>query len=428
MGENKRIGFITLCGLIIGPVLGSGIVLLPPIAHQLIDGWAILAWLVIMALGTVFAYVFIFLSLKSPGNEGVSIAVGSVLGPLWREVSANFLTTAVFFGPGAVLLTAAGFLKSFPLLASFRLEWIAFFIALFCAGVLIAGVKTLGRFTLVLTGFTALLLLCGSVYTLLFASQIALPTTPFSLSSFGYTLLLLFWAIVGWEVVGNYIEDIDNPQGTLIKAMTVSLVVIVGLYMVVALALQSIQVGAADVTAVMVPLFGSLAVPVMGVIAAGLCIATYLMIVGAVSRMNATRAADRRMPAYLARFNAHGSPVNAILTLLGIHSLMLMLVAAGVFGVDSLVATANVFFLSNALIGLLAGFGLLKQWQLRVFIALLVSAFALLLLKASLWSLVLLAAITIMTWTRQSKERVSQTGGRVQDRMDEEPGKSLQSI
>lgn len=27
---NKNIGLITLCGLIIGPILGSGIVLLPP--------------------------------------------------------------------------------------------------------------------------------------------------------------------------------------------------------------------------------------------------------------------------------------------------------------------------------------------------------------------------------------------------------------
>lgn len=82
MDKNRSIGVVTLCGLIVGPVLGSGIVLLPPIAYKVIGQWSILAWIVIMALGIVFAYVFVFLSLKSPGNEGIAIAVGNTLGVL----------------------------------------------------------------------------------------------------------------------------------------------------------------------------------------------------------------------------------------------------------------------------------------------------------------------------------------------------------
>lgn len=394
--NNKNIGFFTLCGLIIGPILGSGIVLLPPIANKLVGDFAIFAWMIIMALGIVFAYVFIFLSLKSPGNEGVAIVVGSTLGPFWRELTANFLTTAVCFGPVAVVITAANFLKNFSFLSGIDTEIIAFCIVVGCAAILIGGVKTLGRFTLVLTGFTAVLLFFGSIYTLIFSSHIHLPQTPFSFSSFGYTLLLLFWAIVGWEVVGNYVEDINNPQKTLIKAMTISLAVIVVLYMTVALAMQSLNGEADSITAIMTPLFGTLALPIMGIIASGLCISTYLMVIGAVSRMSAARAIDKRLPFFLSRYR-NGSPVNAVITLAVIHSFSLVIMATGIINIGSFVICANVFFLSNAIIGLLAGFRLLDNIKLRAAIVMLITAFILLLLKASLWSLALLLVITLVS-------------------------------
>ncbi|MDP4143401.1 MAG: hypothetical protein Q8936_02800 [Bacillota bacterium] len=133
MNKNSNIGIITLCGLIVGPILGSGILLLPPVAYGIIGSWAILAWIIIMALGAVFAYVFIFLTLKSPGNEGVAIAVGDTLGGFWRELTSNFLTTAVCFGPVAVVMTASGFIKNFSLFSNVPTELIAFVIELICA-------------------------------------------------------------------------------------------------------------------------------------------------------------------------------------------------------------------------------------------------------------------------------------------------------
>ena len=163
---NKNIGLITLCGLIIGPILGSGIVLLPPLAYSNIGEWAILAWIIIMLLGTVFAYVFTFLSLESPGNEGVAIAVGNTLGLFYRELCSNFLTTAVCFGPVAVLITASTYLKNIYFFKSIKLELIVFGLIIICVLLLIRGVKSIGQFNLIFTGFTSVILLCGSIYTL----------------------------------------------------------------------------------------------------------------------------------------------------------------------------------------------------------------------------------------------------------------------
>ena len=344
MSKSKNIGTITLSGLIVVPVLGSGIVLLPPLAYKLIGKWAIAAWIIIMLLGIIFAYVFIFLSLKSPGNEGVAIAVGNTLGNFWRELTSNFLTAAVCFGPTAVLITAADFLKNFSFFSNIKVEMIAFGMEFICALILICGIKALAKFTLILTALTAALLFSGSIYTLIFASNVHAPQTSFSFSKFGYTLLLLFWAIIGWEIIGNYIEDIENPKSSLVKAMTISLTVIISLYITVALSVQNVSSNSHDILAIMTPLFGSFSLPIITIVASGLCICTYLMIVGGVSRMSAKRASSNKLPVYLSYINKYGSPVNAIITLVAIHFVVLSLASANLLSLDKIVTCANVFF------------------------------------------------------------------------------------
>lgn len=394
---NKNIGLITLCGLIIGPLLGSGIVLLPPLAYSNIGEWAILAWIIIMLLGTVFAYVFTFLSLESPGNEGVAIAVGNTLGVFFRELCSNFLTTAVCFGPVAVLITASTYLKNIYFFKSIKLELIVFGLIIICVLLLIRGVKSIGQFNLIFTGFTSVILLCGSVYTLIFSSNFRSPTIPFSLPKFGYTLLLLFWAIVGWEVVGNYIEDIKNPKKTLMKAMTISLIVITSLYLIVALSLQTFNGNTYDIISIMTPLLGPFAIPLIGIMASGLCVSTYLMIVGGVTRMSAKRSENNKLPSYLSKLNRNESPVYAIITLSSIHCFMLILVSYNILTLDSLVSCANVFFLSNAIIGLFAGFKLFKNIKLKISILILITSFALLIFKSDIWSQLLLIIVFLLS-------------------------------
>jgi APA family basic amino acid/polyamine antiporter len=397
MESNKNIGIITLCGLIIGPILGSGIVLLPPLAFQMIGSWSILAWILIMILGVVFAYVFIFLSLESPGNEGVSIAVRNTLGEFWSELTSNFLSVAICFGPTAVLLTASSFLKNFGIFSNVNIGLISLGLEFICASILAVGIKTFSKLSLILTSSTAILLFCGSIYSLLFSSNAHVSNSHFSYSKFAYTLLLLFWAIIGWEIVGNYIEDIKNPQKTLKKAMNISLIVIVILYILVAISLTRVSNNDYSVISIMTPLFGYFASPIISIIALGLCICTYLMVVGGASRMNASRAKKGALPAFFAYLGKNESPIIILITYLLIHSFIYGLVFIHFLTIDKLVTCANVFFLSNALIGLITGFRLLKNIKLRIAIIILIASFSILLFRAALWSLILLILVFLLT-------------------------------
>ncbi|MDD3224231.1 MAG: amino acid permease [Clostridium sp.] len=402
MDSNKNIGTLALSGLITGSILGSGIVLLPPLAFKLIGNWAVLAWSIIMVLGIVFAYVFMFLSIESPGNEGIALKVGDTLGSFWRELTSNFLSSAVFFGPTAVMLTASSFIKNFSVFSSINISLISIILEIICISILAFGINTLTKFTFIITAITSILLFLGSLYTIFSSKSIQLLAhSSFNFPKFNHTLLLLFWAIIGWEVVGNYIEDIKNPKETLSRAMNLSLIIIISLYMLCSVALQSIPSKNHSIVGIMVPLFRSFASPLISIIALCLCICTCLMVLGGVSRMNASRAKNKKLPHFLCHLNKNGSPIAVLIFYFSVHCFIYFLVYLNLLTIDTIVTSANIFFLSNALIGLITGFKLLKNINLRIAISLLILAFIFLILKGSFWNLILLFLVFAGTYYKQ---------------------------
>ena len=55
---SKKLNALMVSGLTIGPVLGSGIIFLPPLAFKEIGENAIIAWIIVMALGALFACIY----------------------------------------------------------------------------------------------------------------------------------------------------------------------------------------------------------------------------------------------------------------------------------------------------------------------------------------------------------------------------------
>ena len=53
---DKKIGWIKFSGLIIGPILGSGIILLPTMVYEKAGFWSLPAWVLISVLGLFFAF------------------------------------------------------------------------------------------------------------------------------------------------------------------------------------------------------------------------------------------------------------------------------------------------------------------------------------------------------------------------------------
>jgi APA family basic amino acid/polyamine antiporter len=238
----------------------------------------------------------------------------------------------------------------------------------------------IGKISLLLSSVIAIILLLGGAWSILFYSKNTMFETAFSIQQFGYSLLLLFWALVGWEIIGNYSAEVENPDKTIPRSIFYSAATIVVVSLTVAFAIQSVDldlVGEQNLTmiAITLPLFGRFSHFLIGFITASLCLATYLLIVGGVSRLMASQATERFYPAFFSIRNRNDIPIVALLCLCSIHLLMFGALALRILNTETLVAIANGFFIANALTGLLAAIRIFSDNWMKMFSIILSMAF-----------------------------------------------------
>jgi APA family basic amino acid/polyamine antiporter len=123
--NDKKLNTFTLSGLIIGPILGSGLILLPPLLYNMVGNFSLIVWAIILSLGFVFALIFGKLAILYPGDGGVSLATKEAMGKKYQLLTSFYLICAVFFGPVAVLIIAAQFIQ--PYFPNIPLEVLGFF-------------------------------------------------------------------------------------------------------------------------------------------------------------------------------------------------------------------------------------------------------------------------------------------------------------
>ena len=411
---SKKLNTLTLSGLIIGPILGSGIVLLPPLAYEMMGPQSIYAWLIIMALGAVFAYVFTELSIMSPGNEGVSIAIGKGLGPIFKEMASNFLISAVCFGPIAVLMIAAEYFNGIFKNNMLSNTAIALIFLISCALIIQRGVGFIGKLTFILSSLIGILILVGGISSLLSLETIQFPGGFPPYQSLGKTVLLLFWGIVGWEIVGNYVEDVENPKITLRKSMVLSLIVITIIYLISAFSLQNLAATlgtneSLNMSLILQSVFGPWSSLLLGLTASGLCICTYLMIVGGVTRLAASKAQQGHFPKILGKTDSNGTPINMLILMSMLHSITLLGVHMSWLNIESLVALANAFFIGNALLGLTAAFILIKKVWIKVPILILIISFTIMFLFSTKLAILFVVSITVLSYWQAKRHQASGT-------------------
>ena len=398
---KKKLNALSLSGLMVGPVLGSGIVVLPSMAYEALRGYAMFAWILVMLLGAGFAYVFTRMSMMVSTNEGVSHLIGEALGLRFRELSANFLTAAVCFGPVAVVKTASGFVQGMLPQGALPPLAVSFAFLLVTVLILMSGIRIMGNVTLILSSLTACILVAGGAYSLFANGASALPAGMPGMQTLGSTILILFWAIIGWEVIGNYVEDVMNPRRTLMRAMKGSVITVTLVYLVVTYALQSSPqvVNGIDVSlnAIMAPLFGAVAPYLLGAVALALCFCTILLVLGAVTRQMAARAETGRLPAFFKQKPGGRAPVKAILALAAVHCVLIVLLESNLVSLSFVVGIANTFFIGNALLGLVGAFKCMKGAWLRVVIVLLTACLASLLIFSPAVGWVMFILVTVGT-------------------------------
>jgi len=394
--KQHKLGAFALSGLIIGPILGSGILILPPLVYSIAKDWAILAWVFMIMISFIVAFIFGSISIRFPGDGGTTIAIAHVFGPYIKRLAAFYLIIGVTFGASAVLLTAGQYVERLGIGSALLVSCM---LLPLCIALLLARVNILGKIAFALSVIAAIVLFLGGAKSLIDHATAVHITTSFDLSNFSYALLILFWAIFGWEVIGNYSADVVDPKKTIARAIYISILTISAVDLVVVAAVQWARYEGQPgdeltITSIIYSLFGSSSHLIMAILALFLCCSTYFLYVGGISRLVSSLAEEKIIPQLLAKRSRYNVPYIAILLIFILNLLVFLLVQADVFNLEKLVAFANSFLTANALTGIMAGVVLIKNKFIRISgIALSLLITAMLLLHSTGISLMIILAL-----------------------------------
>ncbi|KEK23116.1 APC family permease [Bacillus gaemokensis] len=391
--REKKLGPVLLSGLIIGPILGSGIILLPPLIYKTAGDYAIIAWLLIMGVGFLFASLFGKLSIHFPSESGVSYAVDQAFGPSMKQLTSIFFIIAGCLGPTAVLMTASQYITAVFPNSKIPLEGIGFLLMSLCVLILLLDISSIGKVSFVFSTAATVLLLSGGISSIPHFRSEALFQTAFSFDDFGYSILLLFWALVGWEIIGNYSMDVTNRKKTIPQAIAISAITVTIVCLVVASATQWIEIPNSNqenlrITVVLATLFGDFSVPLIAFITTILCMSTYLLVVGGVSRLIASEAKYIKKLSKLSYRTKSNVPSFSLLLLISIHTAVFICLYHNFITVEQIVAIANAFFICNAICGIFAAYKLLPGLLNKVLSFSLIICFLIILSFSSIWILI----------------------------------------
>ncbi len=396
MFRSKKLNTFTLAGLIIGPILGSGVILLPPLLYNMVHNYSIIVFAIILVLGFVFALIFSKLAVLFPGDAGVSLATKEALGKKYQLLTSLYLICAVFFGPVAVLLIAAKFIQSyFP---TYSLVSLSFFIYILTYAFLLIKIDFLGKLMLIVSTLITLVFFICSIEILLNSSTFSFFLPSISLNEFGHSFVIVFWAIVGWEVIGNYSNEVEDKK-TLLSAVVFSAIIISLVYSLVILAIcfgtfEYKFTKEFELIWLIKPIFKSYSNLILVSVSLVLCIGTLILFIGGVARL----ISSLNINTYTSKHLKNGAPIGALNFLSFMYVLTLILVNFKYLTLGNLVAFADGFFISNAIIGLVTAVILFEKGVLKYSAIFLSLIFFIILLFSNVYILVTIFSLFIYTY------------------------------
>lgn len=232
---RKSITWIKGSALTIGAVLGSGILVLPAIVAQMAGPSSILSWFLMSLFSAPMVMAIGMMSSQFPNSGGMAAYARQAFGPFWGRLTGCLILSAMPLGMPITALIGAQYLGS-AFLWSSSLIHIAAALLLIVAVILnYMGVELSGRVQVIVISIILIILI--------FAVGTAIPHIrlsafyPFASNGWipvGQAMNLLFFAFMGWEMIGHLSEEFYNPHKDIPLSLCVGFLLINLLYFSVA--------------------------------------------------------------------------------------------------------------------------------------------------------------------------------------------------
>ncbi|NUT36080.1 MAG: amino acid permease [Hamadaea sp.] len=354
--------------LYVGAVLGTGVIALPALAARAAGPASLIAWVALVVASIPLAATFAALGARHPDSGGVSTYARRAYGPRAGAIVGWWFYAAVPAGAPAAALFAGGSLE-----AAFGGGEATVYgtgLALFAVvGITnYFGVRISGRMQLILAGVLVTLLLVTALAALPQADLGNLrPFAPHGWLAVGSAAALLIWSFAGWEAVTHLAAEFRTPARSLPRATAAAIIVVGGLYLLIAGAVILVlgsSAGATDapLAELLGRAFGAPAKAAAAIVALLLTLGVMNTYHAGAAKLGAALGRDGALPAWLARGSQAGEvPRRSLLLTMALGLTGFAIVALTGVGTESLVLATTGCFVAVYALGTLAATRLLPR-------------------------------------------------------------------
>lgn len=235
--RTPTIGVLQLTAYYASNLIGAGIFVLPALAQQAAGPWSLLAWSLMALCAVPTAWVMGSIAIDYANDNGVLDFVRQVISaPLATTLSQLIVLIMVVGNPVMGLISARYALVVFsvndvllfPFAAGFMLLSIAFNML---------GLRNSARIQTILVTASIFLLVALALLSLKTSGMLSPKPTPINISGLFVAIGICFFAFLGWENVATIALDVKHPRRTFPLALAISIPLVSGVYLLVALAL-----------------------------------------------------------------------------------------------------------------------------------------------------------------------------------------------
>ena len=312
----------------IGVILGAGVyALIGPAAAQ--AGNAL--WLSFLLAGVtagLTAYAYARLARLVPKNSPEFQYTALAFGPTVGFLAGALMLVADVLAAAAVTIGFGGYLEHLlgtPITAN------ALALVVVLGAILFAGVAQSITVAIILTAAEALGLAFVIVVGVPFWGGTDYLATPHGFTGISAAAALIFFAYLGFDELGNFVEEMRRPERDLPRALFIAMASTTIIYVLVALSavavVEATRLGASDAPLALVAgrVLGGRADAALSVLALGATANTSLLLLASASRSIYGMAVAGVLPNRLARVGRTAIPVSATLLVLGVLAVLVTL-------------------------------------------------------------------------------------------------------
>ena len=229
---KKSITWTDGAAFTIGAVLGSGILVLPAIAAEMAGPASIISWILMGIFSLPMVMTISRMSSRYPNAGGIAAYADQAFGKTWGRITGMLMLCAMPVGMPLTALVGAHYGGALFAWNSLQIHIAAGVLLLLAVLLNYRGVEFSGR-TQVFVVSSILFILTFTVLSAI--PQIQMPAfspfLPFGWNSVGKAMTLLFFAFMGWEMIGHMAEEFKNPHRDIALSLGIGFILINIIYL-----------------------------------------------------------------------------------------------------------------------------------------------------------------------------------------------------